>query len=116
MTQKITRLAVVGGRDFSNYQLLKDALRSRMPFVLISGGAKGADQLAERFVKEHKMEKKIFYPNWDKYGKSAGYIRNKEIIANCDKLIAFWDGKSNGTRDSIAKAQALKIPVTVITF
>lgn len=71
----------------------------------MSGGAKGADSLAERFAKENNIETMIFPADWDKYGKNAGYIRNKDIISNSDIVIAFWDGKSKGTKISIDLAK-----------
>ena len=99
------KLAVVGSRGFNDYELLKlklDTIHAVKPISLIvSGGAKGADTLAERWAKENDIPIKIFYPDWDKYKKSAGYIRNVDIIEFSDAVIAFWDGVSKGTLHSI---------------
>jgi len=65
------------------------------------GGAKGADTLASIYAKEHNIPIIVYKPNWKKYGRSAGIIRNKDIVNYCDKLVAFWDGKSKGTLNSI---------------
>lgn len=68
---------------------------------IISGGAKGADTLGEKFAKEYNKELIVFKPNWDKYGKSAGFKRNVDIINECDYCAIFWDGQSHGTKHDI---------------
>lgn len=110
------KLAVIGSRTFTDYQLLKNELDKFPPFTLISGGAKGADKLAEQYADLHDYEKVIFRPNWDLYGKSAGFKRNVEIIQECDECIAFWDGKSNGTQHSINLANQYNKVIKVIKF
>lgn len=87
-----------------------------MPFVLVSGGARGADKLGENFADEHQLEKIIFPAEWKKYGAAAGPIRNKLIVEDCDEVIAFWDGKSTGTNHSIGYARELGKPVQIIRF
>jgi hypothetical protein len=110
------KLGVVGSRTFHDYDKLKLVLSEKIPFVLVSGGAEGADSLAERFADENKLEKIIHLPNWNKEGKAAGFIRNAQIVEDCDELIAFWDGVSRGTRDTIRKARKKGIPVTIVNF
>lgn len=128
------RLAVVGSRTFADYKLLKKTLNQIAPNIstLISGGATGADSLAEKWADEHKIEKLIFHAQWDdleadgaiiktnKYGKkynaNAGFARNKTIVDNCDALVAFWDGKSRGTKDSIDYARKLNRKIKVVIF
>jgi len=83
-------------------------------FIPISGGAKGADILSEKICEAYGQIPVIFEPDWKKYGKGAGMKRNTTIVDNSDILIAFWDGKSNGTADSITKAQHRGIPVKII--
>jgi len=102
-------IGVVGSRSFNSYSYIQRILKSffKNNDTLISGGAKGADSLAERFCDEHGYEKIIFYPNWKKYGRKAGFIRNEDIIKNSDFVIAFWDGKSKGTKNSINLAKSL---------
>lgn len=114
------KLAVVGSRGFNNYGLLKHKLdvihEKRGITLIVSGGAKGADSFAEQWAKENSVPTKIFYPEWDKHGKKAGYIRNVEIVQNSDALIAFWDGVSKGTEHSINLARAQEIPVSIIEY
>ena len=108
-------LAIIGSRDFDNYYLLE----TRINFIInqydidciISGGARGADLLGKRYAKENNINYIEYKPDWDKFGKAAGVIRNKDIINTSDIVIAFWDGKSKGTKNSIdiAKKQNKKI-------
>lgn len=110
-------LGIVGSRDFNDYIKLKTEILKLYPIeqikCIVSGGANGADKLGERFADEYNLDKKIFYPDWNKYGKRAGFIRNKDIVENSDKLIAFWDGVSKGTKLTIDLAKE-KIDIIVI--
>lgn len=100
------KLAVVGSRSITDYKIVEEFLDSVTSIdCLVSGGAKGADSLAERYGAERKIRIMIFYPDWKKYGKSAGFQRNLQIVDYCDSLVAFWDGRSNGTRHSIELAR-----------
>lgn len=112
------KIAVVGSRNFNNYQLLKNTLDKYKEKceLIISGGAKGADKLAERYAKENGFEIKIFKPDWKRYGKGAGLIRNKQIVENADLIIAFWDGKSKGTAFTVNYAQKSGKEVEVINY
>jgi predicted Rossmann fold nucleotide-binding protein DprA/Smf involved in DNA uptake len=105
------KLAVVGSRSFSNYEFLKKILEFHPCTQIISGGAKGADTLARQFAGEKGIPIKEFLPNWDKDGKAAGFIRNKQIVNACDELVAFWDGESRGTAHSIKLAEDAGKPV-----
>ena len=79
--------------------------------MIIHGGAKGVDSLADKYANDNGIEKKVFKADWDKYGKAAGHIRNAEMIdwarENYDTVgfIAVWDGESRGTHDAIKKAE-----------
>lgn len=111
------RIGVIGSRSFNDFELMRKEL-DKIPNItlIVSGGASGADILAERYAKNRRIPTKIFYPDWKKFGKRAGYLRNSDIVRNSERIIAFWNGVSSGTRDSIKKATELGIPVTVITF
>lgn len=104
------KVAIVGSRTFDNYEMLKtfigqacenEGLFQGKEVEIISGGARGADKLGERFAEEHDYTLTVFKAEWDKYGKSAGFRRNVDIIKNCDICFAFWDGKSQGTLHDI---------------
>lgn len=85
-----------------------------MPDTIISGGAKGADTLARQFANEHNLELIEFIPDYKKYGRTAPLLRNKLIVEACDCLLAFWDGKSKGTKATLDYAEKLGKPVTVV--
>jgi len=99
------RLAVVGSRAFSDPTEVYRMLDFYKPTVIVSGGACGVDSIAEQWAEEHEVSALIFKPNWKLYGKRAGAIRNAEIVSACEWLIAFWDGKSKGTKISIDLAK-----------
>ena len=109
-------LAVVGSRSFNDYNLLKNTLDKYDINKIISGGAKGADQLAERYAKENGIETLILKPDWKKYPRAAGIIRNKDIIGACTEVVAFWDGKSPGTKNSIGLAEEMGKPCNKVIY
>lgn len=112
------KIGVVGSRSFKDYELLKQTLDSLSFEItqIISGGASGADTLAEWYALEKKIPLKVFRPDWKKFGKRAGFLRNTDIVKNSEHVIAFWDSLSRGTLDSINKAKNLNIPVTIVNF
>lgn len=109
-------LAIVGSRTFTDYELLKQHIDPANIAAIVSGGAIGADTLAERFAVEHQLQMIIFKPDYAKHGRAAPFIRNTDIIEASDAVIAFWDGKSTGTLDSIKKARKLGKPVTIVEY
>jgi hypothetical protein len=77
-------------------------ISSDEPLEIISGGAVGIDTYAEQFADSCKLaSKKIFYPDWDKNGKAAGIIRNRQMVEYCDFALGYWDGVSKGTKSTI---------------
>lgn len=105
------KLAVVGSRDFDDYEFLKKMLNYHPCTQIISGGARGADTLAKRYAAEHGIPIKEFIPDWDTHGKSAGYLRNRQIIDASDELVAFWNKISRGTKHSIDLAENAGKPI-----
>ena len=97
------KLAIIGSRAFNNLDRFHETLLPLKEKIelIVSGGAKGADSIAENYAKENKIPVIIHYPDWKQYGKKAGIIRNKLIIVDSDAVIAFWDGESKGTKNSI---------------
>lgn len=115
-------IAIIGSRNFTDFELLSSTILNYLfenkltVTSVVSGGAKGADSLAEKFALENYLKMTVFKPDWKQFGKRAGFIRNTLIIENCDIVFAFWDGKSNGTKDSIDKAEKLGKKVIIILF
>jgi hypothetical protein len=111
----MTTLAVCGGRDFTNKAQLMATLDTFVdpPELVITGGADGADTLAEEWARFHSYEVVTKEPDWDRHGEKAGLIRNSEIIALADLLVAFPTKKSRGTWDTVNKAKKKGIPYMV---
>lgn len=110
------KLAIIGSRTFFDYPKLCAEVDKLQPTEVISGGAGGADALGARYANEHNLPLVVLKPQWDKYGKSAGFKRNVKIIDLCDIVIAFWDGQSKGTAHSIDIAQRAKRTLHIIRF
>ena len=111
------KIAVIGSRNFADYELLKKTLSEITGITkVISGGAKGADSLAEQWAKENEIETVIYKPDWAKYGRGAGVVRNRLIIEDCDLCIAFWDGESKGTKSSIDHCKKLNKKLTIVRY
>jgi hypothetical protein len=109
------KLAVIGSQTFTDYPLLLAKVKELNPSLIVSGGAKGADKLGERAADELNIPKLIFLPDWEKYGKAAGFIRNRDIVANAEVVLAFWDGASKGTKNSLDLARKLNKKCIVLS-
>ena len=83
---------------------------------IVSGGAKGADMLGERYAAEKGYAIKRFTAEWGKYGKKAGPIRNTEMARYADALVAFYDGESRGTANMIKAAKGNNLQIRVIYY
>jgi len=108
------RLAIVGSRGIA--QIDVEAHLSELPTLVVSGGARGVDSLGEQWARRRGIKTLIIKPEWDKYGKSAGFRRNYTIVDNADRVLAFWDGTSRGTAHTVEYARKMKKPVTVVTI
>jgi len=80
---------------------------------VVSGKAKGADTLGEKYAKLTRKPIKEFPADWDTHGKSAGMIRNNQMAAYGECLIAMWDGKSRGTLNMINSAHKKNLPIHI---
>ena len=112
------RTAIIGSRNFSDWELMEKTL-TQLSFnitEIVSGGAKGADSLGEKYALMKNIPTKIYLPDWEKFGKSAGMIRNADIIKNSDFVIAFWDGISKGTKHSIDLSKKTNKKLLVIRY
>jgi hypothetical protein len=115
----MAKVIIAGSRDFNDYERLKEACDSILSNIteieIVSGTAKGADQLGERYAKERGYTIHKFPADWDKYGRSAGYKRNAQMAEFGTHLIAFWDGISKGTQMMIdlSKQKGLKVKVII---
>ena len=122
------RVIVAGSRMFDDYVLLKRTMdkifahikrsKTDTSIKVISGGAKGADKLGEQWAYDNMISYQVFRADWTKHGKVAGPIRNQEMIdgGKADALVAFWNGKSPGTKDMIRRARKHKLKVKIVRF
>ena len=116
-----TRVIVAGGRDFKDYDLLKERLDKILEnyenIEIVSGHAKGADMLGEQYAAEKGLDLAVFPADWKKNRVRAGFIRNSQMIEYaCEEtplVIAFWNGESHGTKDTIEKAKEKDITVFI---
>lgn len=115
-------VAVVGCRRFDGpsgqHKAAKAAVRAfvnGLPnhVTLISGGAHGVDTWAEDAADASGLAKLIFRPDWKRYGRRAAAVRNMEIVRAADEVVAFWDGKSRGTRMTIEFARKEGKPLRI---
>lgn len=112
-------LLIAGSRSFNDYEFLKEKIDSLTANVkitkIITGGEIGTDQLAEQYAKEKNIKVEIKKPRW-KIGRSAGYLRNEDMVRNSNSVICFWDGRSRGTKHILQLAEAYKIQRRIIYF
>lgn len=104
---------IAGSRTFTDYALLCERCCRMRITEVVSGGARGADLLGEKFAEEHDIPVKRFPAQWDKYGKSAGYKRNDLMAKYAESCVVFWDGVSKGTKHMIdlANKNSLKLHI-----
>ena len=111
------KYGIIGSRNFTDkeffsYKVNEVIALQGMPIQVISGGASGADAMAEEWAKENTIEFQVFKPKHKDFPKkirryAAPHARNTLIVEHSDIIIAFWDGQSTGTKDTIDKAIAL---------
>ena len=145
MSEKGLRIIIAGGRDFSDYELLeKESLKiikekvkemglSQIPkekITIISGTARGADSLGEKFASKFGLNLEQYPAQWQipgeksGYNRKAGYERNLKMAEAASQdmenyipmLIAFWDEKSKGTNHMINIARNKNIETIIIEY
>jgi hypothetical protein len=114
------RVIIAGSRSFNDYTLLREhclsVLQEKMKthrVIIVSGHARGADSLGERFANELGLPFELHPAKWRLLGKAAGMVRNAEMAKCSDALIAFWDGESRGTRHMINFARKRGLDISV---
>lgn len=124
--KKNRRIIVAGGVHFNDYKALANTLDeyfkcvSKDEIEIISGHARGADSLGERYAQEHDIKCTVFPADWKKYGRAAGPIRNKKMLEYAMEqqagLVAFWNGESKGTKNMISIAEKAGIEVKIVHY
>jgi len=112
------RVLVCGGRDYTDQRRVAQVLakhNSRTPFTaVLTGGASGADELAERWARAHQIPVETFAADWERHGKAAGPLRNQRMLVEGrpSVVIAFPGGR--GTSDMVNRATKARVPVYII--
>ena len=116
------RVIIAGCRDFNDYELLREKCdhmlskkKDTHKVIIVSGHAAGADALGEVYALERGYELETYPADWSR-GRMAGPLRNEKMARVSDALIAFWDGKSRGTKNMIDLANMKGIPVRIIRY
>ncbi len=116
------KVIIAGSRDFNDYQLLESLVDmylqrySTDQIEIVSGGARGADRLGERYAKSRGMALKVMPADWNRFGKSAGYRRNEEMAQYATHCIVFWDGSSPGTQHMINLANQYNLALRIVRY
>ena len=105
-------LAIIGNRDCPAVDI--EAYLDEMPDAIVSGGAKGVDTYAREFAEKKGIRLIEHLPDYAKYARVAPLVRNRLIIDDCDKVLAFWDGKSRGTKQTLDYAKTRNKYVKIV--
>jgi hypothetical protein len=109
------KIAVIGSREYPNLGEVHNFIINEFQHgdILVSGGAPGVDTEAENTADAHHLGKIIKRADWTKHGDIAGFLRNREIVKEADRVVAFWNGRSSGTAHSIELAEKSGKPLMV---
>lgn len=107
-------VAIVGSREYPRMDAVRRYVRSLDEHdIVISGGARGVDTVAERAARHLGIRVAVYPADWAIHGLRAGAVRNKVIVEQAGRVVAFWDGESPGTKITIDLARKKGIPVIV---
>ena len=108
------KILIAGSRSIDTFDLSPYVPKNTT--LIISGGAKGIDTLAEEYANEHKISKLILLPQYNLYGKAAPIKRNETMVDIADAVIIVWDGHSRGTKQTMQYATKKNKNVVLITL
>ena len=110
------RVLVCGSRNWNDYVPIFDRV-AKLPkdATIIEGGASGADEWASVAARKYKLKHERFPANWKEYGRSAGPIRNQQMLeSGIDLVLAFRKNNSRGTTDMIDRAAKASVPIEIV--
>lgn len=112
------KVIIAGSRSFADFEQMEYAM-SKLPWKVeevVSGCARGADTLGEKWAAKNGIPIAYFPAEWSKHGRSAGYRRNAEMAEYADAAVLFWDGSSKGTANMKSLMEKAGKQVVVIPF
>lgn len=108
------RMVVCGSRSWRSQSLIRGWLFRLQPDLILHGGAEGADSIAGEVAEGLGIRTLVYRPDYEVFGPQATHVRNDQMLDQADYVLAFWDGKSRGTKSVIEKAERRGIPKKVI--
>ena len=112
------RICISGSRGFKNEGAVREFVSKwsgKDDVVLVHGGCcSGVDSVVDHWARFYGIPVEVHKADWDRHGKAAGPIRNREMVKSCDYLYAFWDGSSPGTKSAVRAAEESKVPYNII--
>jgi len=117
----MNRVVVAGSRTFNNFALMREKMDNILSqlegsITIISGTAKGADTLGEKYAKSRGYRVVRFPADWERHGRRAGPLRNQEMADNATHVVVFWDGESGGSKNMIDEARKRGLPLRVVRY
>ena len=113
------KIVIAGSRTYTRFTEAEEFISiclselADKDFIILSGGAQGADAIGERFAEKNGFPIEKYPADWKRYGKAAGPKRNCAMAENCDLVICFWDQHSKGTKSMIQMAKKYKKPIKI---
>jgi hypothetical protein len=116
------KVIIAGSRSFHDYDLLKRKMdnylrnKNKDEIIIVSGTARGADKLGEKYATDNNFELMKFPAKWKLHGKGAGYIRNEEMAKYADACVLFWNGETAGTNNMKENAEKYNLQLRIVYF
>ena len=114
------RVIIAGSRNFNDYEYLKKymdfLLQNKKEVVILCGEARGADSLGKRYAQERGFPVQSFPADWQRFGRAAGPLRNRQMSACADACVVFWVGGSAGSANMIEEARRAGLALRVRRF
>lgn len=117
----VVKVLIGGCRHYNDYASFCDQVKRIISevcindsIIIFSGHCSGVDMLGERYAEENGYRVELFPAEWDKYGRAAGPVRNRQMVEKAELVIAFWDGRSKGTRSLIGYAEKLHKTLRIV--
>ena len=114
------RVIIAGSRSFNDYEYLKKymdfLLQNKKEVVILCGEACGADALGKRYAQERGFAVQSFPADWQRFGRAAGPLRNRQMAACADACVVFWVGSSPGSASMVTEARRAGLALRVRRF